>query len=367
MFRGLWAVLQKEIIHIRRDPATRFIFAIPLIELLIFGYAIDMDVKDIPTVVFDLDQQEESRELVKEFESTRYFHVTSQVYSDRELERAIVSGRAKVGIKIPPDYSKELVNGRQARVQVLIDGSDSTTGLRLLQASQALGFLKSLKTGGLTTELMAVDVRPRLLFNPNLESANFFVPGVIGVILQVVTLFLTAFSIIRERERGTMEQLLVTPVSRGGIILGKLLPYYGIGLMQTALVLLAMVLLFRVPIHGSVTLLLFLSSIFLLSPLGMGIVISTFARTQNEAMQVSVLFMLPSVLLSGFVFPRDSMPYAIYLLSFLIPATYYIEILRGIILRGAGWAALWDEALILLSFGGLFMVVSALRFKKHLG
>src|SRR3989304_6205973 len=199
MLRGLWPVMRKEILHIRRDPATRFIFTIPLLELLLFGYAIEMDVKNISTVVFDLDQQKESRELIKEF------------------ERAIVSGRAKVGIKIPPDYSQQLLNGRQARVQVLIDGSDSTSALRLLQASQTLGFLKSLKKAGFTTELAAVDVRPRLLFNPNLESANFFVPGLIGGIPDLVTVFLTAFSIVRERERGTMEQLLVTPVSKEGL------------------------------------------------------------------------------------------------------------------------------------------------------
>ncbi len=367
MFRGLWPVMRKEVIHIRRDPATRFIFAIPLLELLLFGYAIEMDVKNISTVVFNLDQQKESRELIREFESTRYFRVTGQVYSDRELERAIVSGRAKVGIKIPPDYSEQLVNGRQASVQVLIDGSDSTSALRLLQASQTLGFLKSLKKIGFTTEMAAVDVRSRLLFNPNLESANFFVPGLIGVILQLVTVFLTAFSIVRERERGTMEQLLVTPVSKEGLILGKLLPYCAIGFMQTGLVLSVMVILFGVPIHGSVSLLLLLSGVFLIPALGMGIVISTFARNQGEAMQMAMMVMLPSILLSGFVFPRESMPYAIYLLTFLIPATYYLEILRGIILRGAGWAALWDEALVLLAFGILFMVLSALRFKKRLG
>ena len=367
MFRGLWPVMRKEVIHIRRDPATRFIFAIPLLELLLFGYAIEMDVKNISTVVFNLDQQKESRELIKEFESTRYFRVTGQVYSDRELESAIVSGRAKVGIKIPPDYSNRLVNGRQATVQVLIDGSDSTSALRLLQASQTLGFLKSLKKGGLTTDIAAVDVRPRLLFNPNLESANFFVPGLIGVILQLVTVFLTAFSIVRERERGTMEQLLVTPVSKEGLILGKLLPYCAIGFMQTGLVLLVMALLFGVPIHGSVGLLLLLSGVFLIPALGMGIVISTFARNQGEAMQMAMMVMLPSILLSGFVFPRESMPFIIYLLTFLIPATYYLEILRGIILRGAGWTALWDEAFILLSFGVLFMILSALRFKKRLG
>ena len=367
MFRGLLAVMRKEIIHIRRDPATRFVFAIPLIELLLFGYAIDMDVKNIPTAVFDLNQQKESRELIEEFESMRYFKVTARVYSDRELEEAIVGGDVKVGIKIPADYSENLLNGRQARVQVLIDGSDSTTALRLLQASQQLGMVKSFKIEGLPTDKMAVDVRSRLLFNPNLESAYFFVPGLVGVILQLVTVFLTAFSIVRERERGTMEQLLVTPVSRGGLIVGKLLPYCAIGFIQTCLVLALMVFLFGVPIHGSVALLLILSGLFLVSALGMGIVVSTFARNQGEAMQASIMFMLPAFLLSGFLFPRESMPLPIYWLSFLIPATYYLEILRGIILRGAGIAALWDETLALIGFGIFFMVLSALRFKKHLG
>ena len=367
MFRGLWAILKKEIIHIKRDPATRFIFAIPLLELLIFGYAIDTDVKNIPTVLFDLDRGAESRQLVQQFTNTRYFRLLGEVHSDQELQSAIVSGRAKVGIKIPPDYSTDLVNGRQAQVQVIIDGSDSTTALQVLNSSQQLGFLNSLAIEGISPAQFKIDVRPRLLFNPNLESVNFFVPGLIGIVLQLVTVFLTAFSIVRERERGTLEQLLVTPVSKGGLIVGKLLPYTAIGFSQTILVLLLMVFLFGVPINGSVALLLFLSAVFLVPALGMGIVISTFARNQSEAMQVSIMFMLPSILLSGFIFPRESMPLPIYLISFLIPATYYLEILRGIIIRGAGIAALWDEALVLAGFGIFFMILSALRFKKHLG
>lgn len=367
MLAALRAVFWKEVIHIRRDPATRFIFAVPLIPLLLFGYAIEMDVQNIPTVVFDLDRKKESRELVKEFESTRYFQVIGEVLSERELEKAIVSGRARVGIKIPADYSEQLVNGRQARVQVLIDGSDSTTALRLLQVSQALGFLKSLARAGLTAEQAAVDIRPRLLFNPNLESANFYVPGLIGVILQLVTVLLTAFSIVRERERGTIEQLLVTPLSKTSLIVGKLVPYCIIGYMQTILVLGVMVVFFGVPVRGSVALLLLLSGAFLVPSLCIGILISTFAHNQTEAMQMSMIVMLPSIYLSGFIFPRESMPYPIYLLTLLIPATYYLEILRGIILRGAGWFALWDEALVLMAFGALLIVVSVLRFQKRLG
>lgn len=367
MFRGLWAILRKEIIHIKRDPATRFVLAIPLIELLLFGYAIDTDVKNVPTVVFDLNRDAESRRLIQEFVNTRYFKLLGEVHSDQELQSAIISGRAKVGIKIPPDYTANLVNGRRAQVQVIIDGSESTTALQVLNSSQQLGFLKSLAIQGIAPEQLSIDVRPRLLFNPNLQSANFFVPGLIGIILQLVTVFLTAFAIVRERERGTLEQLLVTPVSKGGLILGKLLPYTVIGFGQTVLVLLLMVFLFGVPIQGSVTLLLVLSLLFLIPALGIGIVISTFAQNQGQAMQMSLMSMLPSFLLSGFVFPRESMPLLIYLISFLIPATYYLEILRGIILRGAGIAALWDEAVVLAAFGLFFMLLSALRFKKHLG
>lgn len=367
MFRGLWAIFKKEIIHIKRDPATRFIFAIPIVELLLFGYAIDTDVKHVPTVVFDLNRGAESRQLLKEFENTRYFKIVKEVDSDRELHATIVSGQAKVGIKIGADYSAALVNGRQAQVQVIIDGSESTTALQALNSSQQLGFLKSLEIEKISPADFKIDVRPRLLFNPNLRSANFFVPGLIGIILQLVTVFLTAFAIVRERERGTLEQLLVTPVSKGGLIVGKLLPYTVIGFAQTVLVLLVMMFLFQVPVSGSITLLLCLSFLFLIPALGIGILISTFAKNQGEALQLSLLSMLPSFLLSGFVFPRDSMPLVIYLLSLLIPATYFLEILRGIILRGAGIAALWDEALVLAVFGVLFMLLSALRFKKHLG
>jgi ABC-type multidrug transport system permease subunit len=342
-------------------------FAIPLFELLLFGYAIDTGVKHVATVVFDLNRQQESRQLVQEFENTHYFRVIGEVQSDQELQDAIIGGHAKVGIKIPPEYSTNLVNGRQGQVQVIIDGSDSTIATRVLIASQQLGFVKSLERDGLSTSQFSIDIRPRLLFNPNLLSANFYVPGLIGIILQLVTVFLTAFAIVRERERGTLEQLLVTPVSKGGLILGKLLTYTAIGFGQTVLVLLLMVFLFGVPIHGSVALLLFLSMVFLVPALGMGIVISTFARNQSEAMQMSLMTLLPAFLLSGFVFPRESMPLVIYLISFLIPATYYLEILRGIILRGAGIVALWDEALVLGAFGLFFMILSVARFKKHLG
>jgi ABC-type multidrug transport system permease subunit len=293
--------------------------------------------------------------------------LVGEVQSERELYASIVDGKAKVGIKIPPDYAANLVNGRQVQVQMIIDGSESTTALQVLNSSQQLGVLKSLEIEGISPAQFRVDIRPHVLFNPNLASANFLVLGLIGILLQLFTVCLAAFAILRERERGTLERLFVTPASKGGLILGKLLPYTAIGFGQTILVLLLLVFLFGVPINGSVTLLLFLSFLFLIPALGIGIVLSMLARNQGEVILLLLVLILPSFLLSGFVFPRESMPLVIYGFSLFIPATYYLEILRGIILRGAGIAALWDEALVLAGFGVFFLALSALRLKKHLG
>lgn len=365
MFRGLWAIVKEEIIHIKGDPATYWLSAIPLIALLLFGYAIDVDVKSVPTVVFDLNQNAESRQLIKEFENTGYFRLIGEVRSDQALQEAIVAGNAKVGIKVPPDYSANLLGGRQGQVQVVIDGSDSAAALQILNSSQQLGVLKSLEREGVSPAMFSVDVRPHLLFNPNLRSAGFFVPGLIGILQQMWGLCLTVFATGRERGMQTHQPLM--PVSAAGLILGKLLIYGAMGVAQTTLMLSIMVFWFGVPINGSVALLLMLALLFFIPALGIVMVISTYARNRGEGMQMSALFLLSSFLLSGFVFPRESMPPMIYAISLFIPATHYLEILRGIILRGAGIAALWDEAAALAGFGVLFLVVSALRFKKHLG
>src|SRR5688572_14787272 len=353
---------------------------IPVMQLLIFGYALQTQVWNIPTVVYDLDGRAASRDLVAAFQNTRKFRVVDRVYDDDAFDRALATGRAKVGIRIPPDYTEKLVRAEQAAVQVLIDGSDSQVATTAQNAANLLGLNRSLQIGrafGESRQLgpardptgqvaLPIDVRPRLLYNPDLESANFFVPGLVGIILQLVTLFLTCFAVVRERELGTLEQLFVTPVGRAGLVLGKLAPYALIGICETSVILAGMVYIFGVPIHGSIPLLLSLSALFIICSLGLGLFISTISTSQFQAVQFSFLFTLPSALLSGFMFPRSEMPEPIYWLSFGIPVTYYIEILRGIVLRAADFADLLPQVAGLAVCAFVILVISASRFRKQL-
>ena len=347
---GFWAILVKEFAHIRRDPATIFFtFMVPVLQMTIFGFAIDVTIDNIPLVVWDLDGRDQSRQLIEALENTRTFQVWDRVQDEESFHRAITSGWAKAGILIPSNYSERLLAREQALVQVLIDGSDSqvaTTALNtvnLLATQLSLGRARSV---GESAQIAAardiegrpalpVEVRARLLYNPNLESAHFFVPGLIAIILQLVLLFLTSFSIVREREFGTLEQLFVTPVGRAALLLGKLIPYALMAFGELLIILLAMVLIFQVPINGSLGLLLSLSCLYIVTVLGLGLLISTLARTQLEAIQIAFLVMLPSVFLSGFMFPRSEMVLPIRAIGYLLPVTYFVEIVRGVILRGA--------------------------------
>lgn len=368
MFSGLWSVAKKEFIHVRRDPLTIFIaLMIPMVQLTILGYALDTDIKHIRTVVYDLDHRAAGRELIDKFEATQYYDVVEYVDSDEALRQAIVDARAHVGIKIPPDYSEKLARGEDARVLVLVDGSDSQMAFRAQSTAVSLGLQLSIRQVGRERIVHPpIDIRPRTLFNPDMRSANFMVPGLLGVIMQLVTVMLTALAIVREKENGTLEQLLVTPVSRLGLMIGKLIPYAVIGILETAMVLFVMWAVFAVPVNGSLLLLWALIPIFLFAGLGLGLLISTFARNQPQAFQLSFLVILPSVLLSGFFFPRESMPRIIYPFTTVIPVTYFLEILRGIILRAAGWSELWRQSLILLVIGIAILGVAAARFQKRL-
>ena len=379
--RGLLAMLLKEFSHIRREPATIvFMLIVPVMQTVIFGYAIQQEIENIPTVVFNLDGRQQSRELIDSFRNTRTFAIQGSVYDEESFRRALVSGRAKVGVKIPPDYSDRLLRREQVSVQVLIDGSDSQVANTALNAAQLLGtslsmgiarpFAESLSAAPSRDPeghvAMPIEVRPRLLYNPDLESSHFFVPGLVGIILQLVTLFLTSFAIVRERELGTLEQLFVTPVGRLGLLLGKLVPYACIGILEMLIVLSVMVYLFGVPIHGSLFLLMGLSSLFIVCALALGLLVSTLAKTQLQAMQFAFLMMLPTVLLSGFMFPRSEMPFPIYIVSFAIPATYFLEILRGIILRGADMIDLIPQTIGLSICCVAILVLSLARFRKQL-
>jgi ABC transporter DrrB family efflux protein len=378
---GLWAVMVKEFVHIRRQPSTIFfMLVVPVMQTIIFGYAIDTQIEHIPLVVFDQDGRQAGRELVDAFVNTKRFDVAERAYDEASFMQAIVAGRAKAGLRIPPNYSDRIVRGEQVQVQVLIDGSDSQTATTALNTAQLLGLNKSIGMARGKAELfqvapargptgspeLPVDIRPRLLFNPDLRSAHFFVPGLIGIILQLVTLFLTSFAIVRERELGTLEQLFVTPVGRQGLLLGKLLPYALVGFVELLIVMTVMIYVFGVPIRGNVVLLLGLSMLFMVCSLGLGLLVSTLAKTQVEALQFAFVIMLPSVLLSGFVFPRSEMPFVIYLVTFGIPVTYFIEILRGVILRGAGWFELLPSIAGLAICGTVVLSLAVSRFRKQL-
>jgi len=378
---GFWAILTKEFSHIRRDRTTIFfMFMVPIIQLLIFGFAIDVTIDNIPLVVLDLDGREEGRKLVEAMENTQTFQVVRRTFDQESFQRAIRSGQAKAGILIPAEYSERLLRGEQAQVQVLIDGSDSqvaTTALNtvtLLVSNLSVGrarllgesrhFAPARNEAG--APALPIDVRPRLLYNPDLQSSHFFVPGLIAIILQMVLLFLTSFSIVRERELGTLEQLFVTPVGRGGLLFGKLIPYALMAFGELLIVLVAMVGLFGVAISGSLILLLSLSSLFILTVLGLGLLISTLAATQLEAVQYSFLVMLPSVFLSGFMFPRSEMPTIIWAAGYLLPVTYFVEIVRGVILRGADAVDVSSSILGLTLCCVVILFLSLARFRKQL-
>jgi ABC transporter DrrB family efflux protein len=379
---GLKAMLLKEFSHIRREPSTIFfMLVVPVMQTFIFGFAIQTEIDNIPTVVHDLDGRRAARELIDAFRNTRTFAIVESVWDDDSLRRAIASGRAKVGLRIPPDYTERLMSGKQVQVQVLIDGSDSQVATTALNAANLLGTTRSIQLARSLAESAAhvpardpvgkaalpIEMRPRLLFNPALESSHFFVPGLVGIIMQLVTLFLTSFAIVRERELGTLEQLFVTPVGRMGLLLGKLVPYAWIGFIEMLIVLTVMVYVFGVPIHGNLGLLLSLSLLFLVCALGLGLLVSTLAKTQLQAMQFAFLMMLPSVLLSGFMFPRSEMPTPIYLLSFAIPVTYFLEILRGVVLRDADLIDLIPQVIGLSLCCLAILSLSVTRFRKQLG
>ncbi|MCA9072384.1 MAG: ABC transporter permease, partial [Planctomycetaceae bacterium] len=307
---GFLAIFLKEFAHIRRQPTTLFfVFAVPMLQLLVFGYAIDTQIEHIPLVVLDLDGRQPARELREAFGNTGTFDVVGRVTDFQSFRATLTSGSAKAGLIIPPDYTERLLSGEQAHVQVLIDGSDSQVATTALSTANLLGenlalargrlFIEALPRSPSTDEwgkpALPIEVRPRLLYNPNLESERFFVPGLVGIILQLVTLFLTSFSIVRERELGTLEQLFVTPVGRAGLLIGKLLPYSVLAFVEILAVMVVMVYLFGVPIRGRLDVLLSLSLLFLLCGLGLGLLVSTLAKTQFAAIQFAFIIMLPSV------------------------------------------------------------------------
>ncbi|BAH45938.1 conserved hypothetical membrane protein [Brevibacillus brevis NBRC 100599] len=369
-----WSVVKKEVIQIKRDrPSLAIALVMPLMLLFLFGYAVNTDVNDIQMAVWNQSPSAASRELVDQFVHTHVFEVAAHVSSYKEIEAMLDDGSVNVALIIGPDYTRKRDRNEPVDVQMLINGSDpniartATSQAQLIVQHQAITLQEmKLQKQGLGELEQPLGLDTRVLFNPNMESIVFNIPGLIGLIMQNVTMILTAFSLVREKERGTMEQLIVTPIRPLELMLGKITPYVGVGLFSFCLVLLVGTYWFGVPVKGSISLLVTLSVLFLVTTLLLGIFISTVAKTQLQAMQMAFAFILPSVLLSGFMFPRDSMPLVIQWLGGLVPLTYFLEILRGIFLKGVGIDALWKDVVGMSSFCLLILTVAILRFRKKI-
>jgi ABC-2 type transport system permease protein len=374
MTSRIFPIMRKEFTQILRDPHTLAVmFLIPVVQLILLGYAASTNVEHLATAVLDKNRTPESRALIEAYRASNYFDIAFYVSSENELARLIDSGQARAGLLIPPDYSDKIARDEVAQVGFVIDGSDPNVANTALSAAQAIGQTQSaeivqrmLERHGIELRQAGLDVRPRVWYNPELSSANFMIPGLMASILQILTTFLTAMAIVRERERGTIEQLIVTPLKPYELILGKMIPYIFIAFWDTIEVLLIGMFWFQVPMHGSVILLFALSAIALLTSLGLGLFISTISKTQQEAMLLTYFTMLPSIFLSGFIFPIAAMPKVLQYVSYFIPLTYFLVIVRGIVLKGIGLELLPEQIIALTVFGVAILTLAALQFRKRL-
>jgi ABC-2 type transport system permease protein len=369
-------IIRKEFIHVLRDRRALMIaFLTPVIQMIILGYAATTDVRNVPLAVLDQDRTRQSRALIDAFVQSGQFTVYRYVMSERDLAAQIDSGQARAGLIIPPDYGRTVTAGRDVGVVFVLDGSDPSVASNALSSARLIGASlatrvreETLARRGVTTVTMpgAPQVRERVWYNPDMDSAVFMVPGLIGLVLQFQATLLTASAVVRERERGTIEQLIVTPIRPYELMLGKILPYAVIELLVVGEVLLVGTLWFGVPIRGSLILLVAIACLFLVSTLALGLLISTIAHTQFEAFQLSFLTLLPSVFISGFIYPIDAMPAALQLISKIIPLTYFLVVVRGIIIKGVGIEALLPQIAALTIFGAALLTIASLRFRKRL-
>ncbi len=376
MIKRIMAIIKKEFLHLRRDPwSLTLMIALPIFLLIVFGYAASFEIKNIPLAVLDNNKTLASRDIVERFTQSGYFHLEESLVSEDQFKDQLDSGKAKVIINIPSDFSKNIALGRTAVVQVLIDGSDPTW------ASSAIGYVGQIIQNYHQAKIMAVfqkmgisanngtpiNLISRVWYNETLSSMNFFVPGLIAVILMSISATLTSFTIVSEKEQGTMESLIVSPVRKNELMLGKIMPYVIIAFVDVIVVTLLAIFMFHVPFKGSFLLLIFSSIIFLVGALSIGILISSNAKTSTEAEQLAFLAtMLPAILLSGFVFPIANMPWILQVISLFIPARYYIEILRGIFLKGVGIESFW-QAFSLMTILSLIILAASIRsFNKRI-
>ena len=365
--RNIWAIAYKEFIQISRDRRTLgLLIVMPMMQLMIYGYGINTDVKHLPTYVYDQDRSYLSRRLINAFTQSDYFTVKAQATSLDQAYSALDKGTAQSVLVIPPDFAANLTKKKIAQVQLLIDGTDSTPANVALNSSQAIvnAFMQS--EGLIPVQVLPIDFRPRLWYNPDLKSTYFMLPGLIGLVLQFLVPMITATAIVREKERGNIEQLLVTPIKPYELILGKIIPYIAIGIVISTSIIATMHYLFVVPIKGNIFTLFFMTLLFLIVCLGIGLWASTVADNQQQASQIVMFMAMPSILLSGFIFPRESMPVLVRDISYLIPMTYFLKIVRGIILKGMGFFDLIDQVWPLLLMAVLVIVFSIRRFSKRM-
>ena len=373
-FERLSAMVRKEFVQMRRDPTTvRLMLAVPVMQLLIFGFAVRTDVRNLPTVIFDQSRTQESRSFVQSLVATDNFLVKRNVNSYAEAIEAVDAGRARAAVVFPPDYARSLKRGDTTPVQVLVDASDPTASQSAIAAAQLVGQKTNMRlvelrigTAGSAASRLPIDVRVRPLYNPALANAIFIVPGLIGMILSNTLIIITALSIVRERETGTLEQLIVTPLAKWEIMLGKIAPYVLVGYMQLTIVLVVGYFVFHVPIRGPLLALYGASFLFIVASLGLGLFVSTLGRNQAQVMQTAFLFLLPNILLSGFMWPREAMPAAARYVGIFLPLTHYLRLVRGIILKGNGLTELWPQLVGLAVFAFLFFMFSTWRFSKTL-
>jgi len=356
----LWAIALKELIQLRRDRLTlAMMVALPVVQLMLFGYAIDTDVRHIPTVVYDQDRTAQSRDFARSMQATGFYDLTGEVRGYDEIAQALRRGDARVALVVPPGYASDLARGRTAQLQLVVDGSDPQT---VASATSAATGLAQARSG----RRPRINVEPATWYNPDLKTSIYIVPGLIGVILTMTMVMLTAMAIARERERGTLEQLIVSPLGSGELIVGKIVPYIAMGYVQMTLILGLGHLVFGMPFRGSLSLLFMLAFVFIAANLALGLFFSTLAKTQQQAMQMSFFFLLPNILLSGFMFPWEAMPRAAQILSQVLPLTHFLRIVRGIALKGSGLADVGGELAWLAGILIALVVLASSRFSKKL-
>lgn len=369
----IYSIVRKEFVQLFRDPRTLALaVVIPIVQLFLLGYAATSDVRNVSLAVWDQSKTTESSQLLDAFQASNYFKINYLVNSSDEYQALIESGDARVALVIPPDYAQRLFDGN-AKVLIILDGSDASIGGTALSTARLVGqsfgtkiLTQQATLSGRSAPTPPVEVRTQVWYNPDLNSAYFMIPGVIGMILSFITTILTATAIVRERERGTIEQLIVTPIRSWELVLGKLLPYVILAFVETFEVLIIGHFWFGVPIRGSLGLIVLTSGIFIMSSLGIGLLASTIANTQQEAMLTVMMYNLPSIFLSGFFFPLEAMPQALQIVSYAIPLRYFLVVIRSLLLKGVGIEAIQGEVIALTIFGLVIMTAAALRFRKRL-